>query len=302
MTPEEGFLQAVSEQPEDDAPRLIYADWLDENGEAAFAEFIRVQCELARHQQEDDRWLELKIREEELWKQLEPRWRAQLVPRWGKDIFPPLRLSHFRRGLVEGGAVTVETDVFVREAPGWIFLLGIGNFTPGGAMCDDFFACPQLWRVRAMNCERCNVQDSAMQGFAQARHFHNLRQIDFFRNYIGPAGIAAFARCPSLTNLTDLDLTENRLGPEGAAALVSSPVCRGLVSLGLSNNHIGDAGAQAVASSPHLVNLRRLVLDNNGITRAGAEAVRSSPYLAHIQELQLYVEDEEDDIEADAGG
>src|SRR5262249_3522190 len=39
-------------RPEDDAPRLIYADWLEEHaaGEADRdrAEFIRVQCELAR--------------------------------------------------------------------------------------------------------------------------------------------------------------------------------------------------------------------------------------------------------------
>jgi uncharacterized protein (TIGR02996 family) len=301
MTPEEAFLQAISEQPEDDAPRLIYADWLDEHGEAVFADFIRVQCELARHPEEDDRWLQLKIQEEELWKGLEPRWRAQFVPRWGRGMFPHLRLTDFRRGLLDGARVTVEPDVFVREAPGWIFLLGISNFTPASAMCDDFFACPQLWRVRSMNCERCNIQDSAMLGFADARHFHNLRQLDLFRNYIGPTGIVALARCPSLTNLTDLDLTENRLGPEGAAALVASPVCRGLVNLSLSNNALGDAGAQAVASSPHLVSLRRLVLDGNGITRGGAEAVRSSPYLANLQELHLDV-DEEDGLEADEGG
>lgn len=30
----------------DDAPRLVYADWLDENGNSERAEFIRVQCEL----------------------------------------------------------------------------------------------------------------------------------------------------------------------------------------------------------------------------------------------------------------
>lgn len=43
------FLQAILERPEDDAPRLIMADWLEENGEEARAEFIRVQCELAKY-------------------------------------------------------------------------------------------------------------------------------------------------------------------------------------------------------------------------------------------------------------
>src|SRR5262249_9492807 len=48
MTPEDGFLQAVTESPEDDTPRLVYADWLDDHGQADRAEVIRLQCELAR--------------------------------------------------------------------------------------------------------------------------------------------------------------------------------------------------------------------------------------------------------------
>jgi uncharacterized protein (TIGR02996 family) len=42
------LLNTVLAAPADDAPRLVYADWLDENGEPELAEFIRVQCELAR--------------------------------------------------------------------------------------------------------------------------------------------------------------------------------------------------------------------------------------------------------------
>lgn len=47
MTHEEAFLAAIREAVEDDAPRLIYADWLDERGEGERAEFIRVQCRIA---------------------------------------------------------------------------------------------------------------------------------------------------------------------------------------------------------------------------------------------------------------
>jgi uncharacterized protein (TIGR02996 family) len=42
------FLAAILAAPEDDTPRLVYADWLEEHGDEAHAEFIRVQCELAR--------------------------------------------------------------------------------------------------------------------------------------------------------------------------------------------------------------------------------------------------------------
>jgi uncharacterized protein (TIGR02996 family) len=48
MTDHAPFIAAVIARPDDDLPRLIYADWLDENGECERAEFIRVQCELCR--------------------------------------------------------------------------------------------------------------------------------------------------------------------------------------------------------------------------------------------------------------
>lgn len=50
MTSEElGFVSSIIANRGDDTPRLAYADWLDERGgpgDAARAEFIRVQCEL----------------------------------------------------------------------------------------------------------------------------------------------------------------------------------------------------------------------------------------------------------------
>lgn len=44
---ERGLLDAIIAEPDDDTPRLIYADWLDENGRGERAEFIRAQCLLA---------------------------------------------------------------------------------------------------------------------------------------------------------------------------------------------------------------------------------------------------------------
>ena len=48
MSDHAAFLNAVLERPDDDLPRLVYADYLDETGEPNRAEFIRVQIELAR--------------------------------------------------------------------------------------------------------------------------------------------------------------------------------------------------------------------------------------------------------------
>jgi uncharacterized protein (TIGR02996 family) len=43
---EAAFLADILAHPEDDTPRLIYADWLDEHGLEERAELIRVQCEI----------------------------------------------------------------------------------------------------------------------------------------------------------------------------------------------------------------------------------------------------------------
>src|SRR5262249_21777680 len=44
VTEEEAFVRAVREVPEEDGPRLVYADWLDEHGRHERAEFIRAHC------------------------------------------------------------------------------------------------------------------------------------------------------------------------------------------------------------------------------------------------------------------
>src|SRR5262245_929354 len=48
MGESEALLRAVCENPDDDLPRLVFADWLDEHGEPKRAEFIRGEIELDR--------------------------------------------------------------------------------------------------------------------------------------------------------------------------------------------------------------------------------------------------------------
>lgn len=43
-----GLMQAILDDPGSDDRRLVYADWLEENGEGEKSEFIRVQVELAK--------------------------------------------------------------------------------------------------------------------------------------------------------------------------------------------------------------------------------------------------------------
>jgi uncharacterized protein (TIGR02996 family) len=42
------FIAAIVAAPDDGLPRLVFADWLDENGQGEWAEFIRIQIEMAK--------------------------------------------------------------------------------------------------------------------------------------------------------------------------------------------------------------------------------------------------------------
>jgi uncharacterized protein (TIGR02996 family) len=95
---EQALLNAVIAAPDDDLPRLVYADWLEEHGRAERAELIRVQCSLARPQadyRETD--------ERKRWAQRE-RWLLQRysVP-WRKELpqVPAVEWGRFERGMVE---------------------------------------------------------------------------------------------------------------------------------------------------------------------------------------------------------
>jgi len=68
MTDERALLAAIWEDPHDDTLRLVYADWLEDHDQNARAEFIRVQCQLALLEEEDEtpQRSELAAREQKL--------------------------------------------------------------------------------------------------------------------------------------------------------------------------------------------------------------------------------------------
>lgn len=55
MTDGDALRAAILDNPDDDTPRLVYADWLDEAGQSDYAEFIRVQIELSHCRDESCR-------------------------------------------------------------------------------------------------------------------------------------------------------------------------------------------------------------------------------------------------------
>ena len=66
MTDGDALYRAIVARPEDDTPRLVYADWLEEHGRAEEAEFIRLDCKFEASTPDLPEYIDLNDRIEEL--------------------------------------------------------------------------------------------------------------------------------------------------------------------------------------------------------------------------------------------
>jgi uncharacterized protein (TIGR02996 family) len=107
MSHDDAFIQAIIDNPDDDSPRLVYADWLEENGRPERADFIRVQCALAHLPHGDPRREALEARERELLEGHQEEWAGPLEGMVEK--------LEFHRGFIE--AVRIEPEDFLTHAP-----------------------------------------------------------------------------------------------------------------------------------------------------------------------------------------
>lgn len=108
MLDREPFLRAIFATPDEDLPRLVFADWLDEHDDPAWAELIRVQCELNRLKVDRDRTDpaadELVEREERLLIRLNDQVSLDRFPNFG-TVFPHVKPTLPLRGFRPPGSI-----------------------------------------------------------------------------------------------------------------------------------------------------------------------------------------------------
>jgi uncharacterized protein (TIGR02996 family) len=277
------LLDAVKENPEDDAPRLTLADWLAEHGEPARADFVRLQVELARLEEGDPRRAALQARERDL--------RVRHEAAWLGPVGTLTEASAFRRGTlhVEIPRKTLFSGPITTWMAGgqaaWAERLTVYDLTAKGAA--RLAGLPFLAHLTALSISG-RLGGEGLAALLGSPHLRRLRELDLGAAGIGEAGARALAAWPGLARLSILGLSGNAIGDGGAGALAASPHLAGLTDLRLAANDITQVGARALAAAPGLAALRRLDLGNNYLLDAGVQALAGSPYLARLTHLSLW--------------
>lgn len=229
------LLKAIDAEPDDDTARLVYADWLADNGQPERGEFIRLQCEHAKCLRagklfaHDEREQELLSAHGDVWQAEYPvirgvKWSGFWRGFPGITVRAPSALMKNANAIWEAAPV----ESVVVES---LYKTAIG-----------LAACPYLSRVRVLEVRshRSADPDGALSRVLESPELSGLWWLAFLGNsHLSTSAVELLANSESLRNLEILTLRW----------------CG-----------ITDAGARWLAASPHLNKLRELDLTGNEFT------------------------------------
>jgi uncharacterized protein (TIGR02996 family) len=306
------LLAAIREHPDDDLPRLAFADWLEEQGELERSSFIRRQIELAR------------------WPEWDPRWQRAYVLDfarfWGlpwRDVLPPLprglkwdAQQPYWRGFPD--KVVGSADAFREHAEEVAALAPVQSLVLEKSSSESIVRLarsPALARLRTLSIVQ-GAETAAIRALGESPHAEHLEQLELFGSTPGEAiealvatplfgrllglnlsqGLwsaaaqrlaAGLARLRGPCRLQRLNLEATRCGPNELAAILDSPLPATLTELHLANNQLGPEAWQRLTSCAGLTNLHTL---NAGKTNPGRGAVRALlavPWAQGLRSLTL---------------
>jgi uncharacterized protein (TIGR02996 family) len=310
MSERDAFIQALIEAPNDDTPRLIYADWLEEHGDSERAELIRVQVERARLEMDGSasqamfaflqktpyygalemdwdaidpgvaRRIALRERERELPRGHVRTWQDAEVPRRVGMLWQGWELERgfFAKGTVRNAQELARFagEVF-RQVP--LRHLELSSFPPAqAALLNESGVLARLDSLTVAGARGEVVR--ALGDFPDAAHIRRLRCC------VGDtdAVARALADSPNWRGLRTLDL--NFVSASAAEELFRASHLRGLTCLRLSGGRWRARTLRPLAEG-EFAGLRELVLCQCGLGDEAAEALADSPGLKNLRTLEL---------------
>ncbi|OWK46705.1 TIGR02996 domain-containing protein [Fimbriiglobus ruber] len=284
MTVAADFIVAIIDRPDDDLPRLVFADYLEEAGDIARAEFIRVQCELARLPVDHPDRGVVADRERELLAAHKNEWKV-----------PGLRgKQEFRRGFVE---VIKTTADWLLAAASQAFattpVRELRVYNAGHDQIEALARLPGLERIEALDLSNGLGYGGALVAFFATARLTALRRLVMRNNILWPNVLEQLAAAPATRGLESLDLSGNPIGDAGAAVLAGAPAFAGLTELIVRSDELDFAdcihatGTEALARSRTLTRLRKLDLRGHYVGDAGLINLATSEFAQPLVELDL---------------
>ena len=249
MTDRMALLQSVLANPDDDIPRLVYADWLEEFGsdaDVARAHFIRAEIEAEGLPANSPERIEAESTAAKLFNKHGTSWNAELINWnvWHDSSFV------YRRGFVEElrtlcWRFAQEGEEILRAAPITRLKLTIKRSLVSKCNTIDFsrIVCLQLGlSISSMSY----VLTDLNKYFTSLT---NLKTLILTNNSISDGDLSGFRLLPRMRfaeTLTELDLSDNRITDAGAWLLATAREMTPIVRLNLSGNDIGPDAARAL--------------------------------------------------------
>jgi uncharacterized protein (TIGR02996 family) len=235
MHPEaDAFLDAIFDHPDDDTPRLVYADWLQEHGQENYAQFIRLQCAAAREKPWSDAanglWEEIG----RVWHRLDEEWYPAtrdvwqvpgLVPHWDwatrasvyrTELRPGLLDAiHFRRGLLRSD-VPFTAERAIRYSACWPSIMthdaSITIDGPPGTLT-ALISDPVLRHVRRVRFDtdwydvEADPLNHALAAFLRSPYLRRARVLDLRGLWVDPEALDALLGAENLSSVEEVQLS-----------------------------------------------------------------------------------------------
>ena len=199
--------RAVCAHPDDDTPRLVFADLLEEEGDAHTAAFIRTQVELARVPDHDPFALACRRDDPDAllgWTMAHTLPAVPVGFEWRKFAFR--RGFPWLVGVSDPDAAPDRLADLFAAAPVQALSFYHGRpYTPG--LADS----PHLARVCRLEFEGDPQDAHDLARLGHSPHAAGLRELAFGHDGIDADGLRALARSPLFARLTGLELPDNRV-------------------------------------------------------------------------------------------
>lgn len=259
------FYQSIKENPNDNAPRLIYADWLEERGQPDRAEFIRLQIEMSDMRwnfsgQYQDRYNKAKERTDELLRVHREEWTWPWSQDDGTSEF------QFRRGmmhLMDNSLSFINTLVQYGTERA---LANVDSVKLYGSASNVTRALTTVENTHTFNPEGgqwlAHITSLSLQDTPQLNQFGQI--------------VMNTIRRRAANTLVELRLEHTSIGSDLSGTSIEALVREGgmkkLEVLDLSYNNLSDQSVQNLIYFGYILNkIRRLDLRGNNIERRRRE-------------------------------